>query len=207
MRSKPFRTGMLAALFLFCLLLDPRPAHSGIKLGMFAPTNKDYPNNFSVGLDGYIGQDLQLGFDVLYVPNITGDKYIYYKYDYPDGYSHAEVTEYSTDLSLFNFLITTRYFLLKHVYAGVGAGGFQTTTTHGHGNTSMGGDVEEPWGYSLQGMIGFSQRPSNQRQHVLFYGEVKYLYQKGQGTEEGEDGTEVKFDTFNGVNVSLGVSF
>jgi hypothetical protein len=190
------------------LIIAPQYVYAGIKLGMFSPTSNDYPNNLSVGLDGYIGGDLQLGVDVLYVPNITGSKYKYYNYSYPNGYgSAADVTEFTTDLSLINCLVTTRYFFIKNVYLGAGAGGFQTFRTHGHGKTSMGGEVDEPWGYALQGMIGFSQRPTNEKEHFLFYGEVKYLYQKGQGTEETESGTDKDFNTFNGVNIAVGISF
>jgi hypothetical protein len=187
-----------AIVIMLCL---PQSAFAGLKVGLFLPHNKNFPNSTAYGIDGYgsVYGNLQLGFDFAFISNITGEKYSYAKGNIYD--SHPV----KTDLSLLNIFVNVRYMLFDCVYVGGGAGGFVTTPTK-EGNI-MGGDVSEPQGFAYQAIAGIKMRSSERWRHFLPYLEARYLHQDEEGTLETLDQTEIKISDFSGMLISVGVTF
>ena len=210
--------GRLALVLLAAgLAITPPEVNAGMKVGVFIPSNKEFRAAPAFGLDGRwsVGKKLKLGFETLYVHEVTGKDFLYSKGGFLSGECYLDgttlicppVEEIKSDLYLLNIMAAAWYSLTENIYCGIGGGYFFTNPTKGFNDSDLqfSGPVDEPRGPAAQIVLGYMQSPV--REHFLFFIEGKYLYQKGEGTLEVEKDRFEQFSNFSGFSVLAGFTF
>lgn len=202
------RTAGFLLVAISLIIFEAPDAYAGAKLGVFIPTNSDFSSSFAIGLDGRfnVSKQFKLGFDSLFIRDVTGNKYLFDKTEF---FAHEEVR---SDLFLLNGMVTGWYYFNESLYGGLGGGYFFTdpSKTGGEGlfeSVNYRENNKKAEGPAYQIVFGYMQKPTEEKQKYLFFTEVKYLYQIGDGKLEIESGRFEKLSDFSGVAALAGVTF
>ncbi|MBC8527003.1 MAG: hypothetical protein H8D22_09155 [Candidatus Cloacimonetes bacterium] len=201
---------LIILIFFFTVILyKPVFLHGGLKLGLFSPTNSEFPTSFAVGFDGRfnITKKFKLVFEVLYVHEVTGKNFIYSKF------TGSGFKDIKSDILLMNIMLSGVYYCTENIYCGLGLGYFFTRSTkllwdlEDNEWYSYSGNVDEPEAPAYQLVVGYMQKPTKMRKHFLLFCELKYLSQIGEGTLEVEKNKFEKFSNFSGFSLLFGFTF